>query len=328
MDAEKIRQQSKAAYAQWHVQWAEHAKIHSKFKMKNLQDLENSGIGRAVLCVANGYTFEENLETIKKYQHNVDILCCDKTLAHLIENGITPTYCLVCDANVDFDKYCARVKDKLKDTILFMSACANPRWSQEAEWKDIYFFVNKDIINSEREFSALSGCKNFIPAGTNVSNAMVVFLTQSDNEGKKNFFGYDKILLIGFDYSWRYGKKYYAFDGDGGGKDKYMRHIYLVTHSGEAAYSSGNLIFSAQWLETYIRAFGLPIIQCSKASALGSVKVSDLETQMQYKYKPEDSKRVRSIIHSIRELVKQRRDLENQLNVIGKDHTLAQMAAF
>lgn len=320
MNNDQILAQSKAAYGQWAPQWREQAKIHSSFEMKSLSDFENSGIGKAVLCVANGYSFEENIQTIKDNQKNIDIFCCDKTLGSLLDNGITPKFCMVCDANVDFSKYMEKWKDQLQDTILIVNVCGNPEWAQKGNWKNIYFFINKDIINSEKEFSQISGCKNFIPAGTNVSNAMVVMLTQSDNHGRRNFFGYDKILLIGYDYSWRQDGKYYAFNDTGDGKTNYMRHIYCVTTDGSFAYASGNLAFSAQWFETYVKTFNLPVVQCTGKSILAKLKISKLEDQISYSHKPQDSKIIRESVSKLRALLKQKSELEKSISSIERDH--------
>lgn len=318
---DRIMTQSKAAYNQWCIQWRENAKIHSKFKMKPLTDFANSGLGRAVLCAANGYSLEENIESIKKYQHNIDILACDKSLGNLIDNGINPKFVMVCDANVSYEKYMEKWKDKLQDTILFISACANPKWTQNGNWKDVYFFINKDILNSEKEFSEISGCTSFIPAGTNVSNAMVVFLTQSDERGRNNFFGYDKIVLIGYDYSWRPDGKYYAFDQSGGGKANYMRHVFCVNLNGNFSFSSGNLCFSAQWLEKYIKTFKLNVVQGSGETILNIKHVAtDLVPHLNYLYKPENARMVMESKLKLDKLAREYKILENMVNVIGKDH--------
>jgi hypothetical protein len=285
-----------------------------------MSDFMNVGVGRACLVVANGFSFEEHIDTIKKYAHNVDILCCDKTLGHLLNHGIKPTYCLVADAVVDYDKYMDKWRDQLGETILFMNITGNTKWSKNGNWKDRYFFVNRDVINSEIEFMRLSGCENTIPAGTNVSNAMVVFLTQSDNGGRKNFFGYDKILLIGFDYSWRHGKKYYAFDEGGGGKANYMRHSYCITRAGSHAYSSQNLLFSARWLEQYVNGFKLSVVQCSPESILSMKYSGKLEEQMQYGFRAEDRDLVKSELDRRDKLMKEVHDIEHRVGRIGQDH--------
>lgn len=320
MNDQMIRAQSEAAYKQWCVQWREHAKEHSKYPQKNLRDFENIGVGKAVLCVANGYSLEENIETIQKNQHNIDILCCDKTLGILLDHGITPTYCMVCDANVDYEKYMKPWEDKLEDTILFINVCANPKWSENGNWIDKYFFINKDIIKSEQEFSQLSGCKNFIPAGTNVSNAMVIFLTQSDNLGRKNFFGYDKILLIGYDYSWKHDGKYYAFNEDGDGKAHYMRHSFVITPSGKFGYTSGNLSFSCEWLKKYILTFRLPIVQCSEDSMLDFNMTRSLSSQINYEHKKEDRNLVQKLTHDLNKAIMIKDKIAKQLNQIGQEH--------
>lgn len=320
IDENSTRQQSLAAYGQWKHQWREHATYVSKFApLKSFSDFESIGLGKSVLCVANGYSFEKNIETIKKYQSSVDIMACDKTLGHLIDNGIKPKYCLLCDANVSYSKYLEPYKDKLNETILFSNVCANTRWMDE-NWKDRYFFVNEDVIKSEKEFMALSGCKNKIPAATNVSNAMVVLLTQSDNNGRRNFFCYDKISLIGFDYCWNPLQKYYSFNKDGNGKSNYMRHICALDNEGKLVYTSTNLLFSMEWLKKYITVFKLPVVQCSYDSILGLKHHETLESQLTYAYKQEDVGIVQKLLKERRKLLKECTKIESRLKEIGEDH--------
>lgn len=322
-----IQKQSERAYGQWAPQWREHAKIHSKYPMKRLEDFENSGIGKAILCVANGYSFEKEIETIKKYQHNVDILCCDKTIGHLIRHGIKPKFCLVADANVSFAQYLKPVADQLEDTILFSNVCSNPEWTEKGNWKDRYFFSVMDILESQKEWQALSGCPNVVAAGTNVSNSLVIFLTQCDNGGRKNFFAYDKMLLIGFDYSWKVGESYYAFDRDGGGKMNYMRHSYLLDLERKLCVTSNNLVFSAKWLAQYVDTFKLPVVQCSRASIFATKNMGVLSAQMQYSFRPEDSKKIRDLVSMRRILVEKKKAMEAQIGELAKDHYYAFMAS-
>lgn len=327
MDTEQIKKQSICAYNQWAKQWREHAKIHSKYAMKPFRDFMNIGIGKAVLLVANGASFEKEIEVIKEKQNHVDILACDKTLGHLIDHGVTPTYVVVCDANVNYEKYMEKWKDKLQNTVLFINVCGNPKWTQNGNWKDIYFFANTDVLGSEKEFMEISGCQNQIPAGTNVSNCMVVLLTQSDNSGRKNYFGYDKLLLIGYDYSWLPDGNYYSFNQSGDGKHNYMRHLYLPAINGKITYTSTNLAFSAQWLAEYVKAFKLPVVQCTKDSIFATKKMGVLSEQMEYSFKREDKEKVRNITDAMRKLRTALTDLEGQMNVIGKEHYLSYLGS-
>ena len=315
----EIRNQSENAYKQWCVRWRENAKIHSQFQMKSLEDYENSGVGRAILVVANGRSLQRKIELIKKHQDNVDILCCDKSLGVLLDNGITPTFCMVCDAQVSDDKYLDKWKDQLKNTVLLINACGNTAWTKKGNWKDKYFFVNMDILKSEKEFMRISGCQNKIAAGTNVSNAMVIMLTQCDQSGRKNFFGYDKIILIGFDYCWR-SNEYYAFNDNGDGKDNYQRHTYLLDNKRELSYSSHNLVFSARWFEQYIKTFNLPIVQCSEGTIAPLYYSDDFEHHLQYKYKSDDAKIVKPISIKRKKLTQQLNQETKALMNIGTDH--------
>lgn len=317
---EQIIEQSKSALKQWKYLWEEHAKVHSKYEMKPFDELENSGVGRAILCIANGYSFEENIDIIRENQDWCDIMACDKTIGHCLDNGIIPTYCMVCDASVSYEKYLEKYKDKLSQTTLLMNVCANPKWTSGGNWKQVYFFVNKDVLKTERDWCRLSGCRHIIPAATNVSNAMIVMLSQSDDKGRNNFFGYDKILTIGFDYSWRPDKHYYSFDKDGDGKTYYMRHIYCENLAGSMACTSGNLAFSAEWLDQYIQTFNLPVVQCSKESIFKGKRAGDLREQMRYKFRPGDAGKVRSMIEDRNRLAAAMKKLENELHTIGREH--------
>ena len=320
MNHDQIIKQSKNAYKQWAPQWRKHAEFHKKYPMKSFEEFRNTGIGKALLLVANGFSFEENLETIKKYQHNVDIMACDKTLGHLLNNGIKPKFCLVCDANVDYETYLKPYESQLKDTILIQNVCGNTKWTENGNWKDKYFFVNKDVMKYEKEFMALSGCPNAVTAGTNVSNMMVVISTQCDNEKKQNLFSYDKILLIGFDYSWRHDGSYYAFDFDANGKRYYMRHIYGISNSGKMIYSSSNLSTSASWLKLYIQAYNINTVQCSENTLMTFGKTGKLEEQIQYRHKPSDSQLVRRLLKDKRSLENSLNKIQNDLRDIGRDH--------
>ena len=314
-----VRQQSKAAYGQWAELWRKNAKEHSKYAMLDLVAFQNVGIGKACLVIANGYSFEKNLETIKKHQGNVDILCVDKCLPACIENGIIPTYCLVCDASVSYEKYLKPVEDRLGQTNLIINVCANPKWSANGNWKSRYFFVNKDVLKSEDEFMGLSGCKNVIPAGTNVSNAAIIMLTQSDERGRQNFFGYDKLLMIGFDYSWG-NDSYYAFDKTGDGKRNYMKSVYLFDLKSQMVYTSPNLLFSAKWLDRYVNVFKIQAIQCSRDSIFRGAGVADLAEQMQYRYKPEDAKEVIDLLEYRRTFQAKVDGINRRIMEIGRDH--------
>lgn len=321
----EVRQQSVSCYKQWSDQWRVQAKYHGdRFTMKPLSDFEFSGVGKAALLVGNGYSFEEDIETIKKYQDKVDIVACDKTLKSLIEHDITPDICILCDANVSYQKYCEPIKDKLKDTILISNICAATEWACRGNWKDVYFFVNQDILQSEKEWMEVSKCSNLIVAGTNVSNAMIIMLTQCSNAGARNFFGYDRILLTGFDYCWD-ETAYYAFDKTGGGKEHYMKHIMVISMNEEIAFSSGNLLFSCRWIDQYLKVFKLNIIQTSKRSILPGNSYLPLEKAMNYSYRTEDS-------HFIKKLVKMRdaalteiREIDQKLIGINFDHAVASL---
>lgn len=313
--------QSKNAYNQWKDQWRAHALEHKKLApFKSFNDFVYVGIGKACLLVGNGYSFEEHIGIIKKYKNNVDIMCCDKTLGHLIKNGIKPDYCLVADANVDYEKYLKPYENELENTVMFAAITANPQWSFNGNWKDKYYYCVEDAIQTEKEFTQLSGCMNTIPAATNVGNSMVVLLTQCKNGLAQNFFGYDKYILIGYDFSWQHGKNYYAFDTDAGGKRYYMKHVFMENRGSESCYTSNNLLFSAKWLENYLKLFRLPVVLGSERTILGVIPIKDLESQVQYSFESRDAKIVKDLSVQLGRRRIEVLGLENQLKQISTKH--------
>ncbi len=326
---DQIKAQSEAAYNQWAKQWRAHATAHNDpaINQNRLSDFLNIGIGRVCVAIANGFSFEENLELLKKHRKNIDIIACDKTLGSCLDHGLVPTYVMVSDANVSFETYMEKWQDKLQNTTLFINVCANPKWSQHGNWKKVYTLVHKDVDKNEIEFSELSGCKNIVIAGTNVSNMMVVLLTQSDMEKQQNYFGYDKIVLLGYDFSWRHDGKYYSFDKDAKGKRNYMAHILAKTQAGSYCSTSGNLMFSANWLSGYIKNFGLPVVLGSKQSIADIKATNDLEAQLAYKYRPADKDVVHQTVKRHNFLIEELEKEKKKLHRIGMDHHFAHVAS-
>jgi hypothetical protein len=199
-----------------------------------------------------------------------------------------------------------------------MNICGNPLWTTGGNWKDRYYFANKDVLKSEKLFMRLSGCPNVIPAGTNVSNAMVIFLTQSIDKSRLNYFGYDKLLLIGFDYSWN--DNYYSFDKEAGGKRNYMRHITVYNANNKLAYTSTNLAFSCDWLTKYISIYQLPVVQCSKETILITEKMGDLKKELQYNYNQQDKDIIIESRIKINQLKRMLNEEREKLKTILRDH--------
>ena len=314
---------------QWQFghQWRVNAAEHVNYTENSFEDFRYSGIGKAALLVANGYSFEENLETIQKYKNNVDIICCDKTLGHLLDNGIEPYICIVCDANVNYEKYTHKWKDRLQNTYLFNNVCGNPKWTKLGNWKKIYTYVNKDVMNYEKEFIEISGCKNVVTAGTNVSNMMIVLMVQASNEMHQNLFAYDKIVLIGFDYSWRQDGKYYAFDDDGGGKFNFMRHIYSLSKEHKVIYTSNNLASSASWIKQYTDSFRVPVVQCSTHSLQPFGNTYKLEKNLNYRHRPSDSNLISSKVKRKFEIELELKKINNEIERVAQDHYLVSLAS-
>jgi predicted RNA-binding protein len=155
---------------------------------------------------------------------------------------------------------------------------------------------------------------------------MVVVLTQCDNDRKQNLFGYDKILLIGFDYSWKPDGKYYAFDHEAGGKYYYMRHVYGIGPSGNFVFTSNNLNSSASWLKLYVDAFRIPVIQSSKDSLYYFGRYGDLKDHIVYRHKASDQVKIRDLLKEKQRVEEKLKRLQNDIVEIARDHWFASQA--
>jgi len=274
MSEKEVLNQSKSAYNQWAEVWRSHA-IENGKKYRadgnSQRDLLHQGVGKTLLCVATSPSIEKQVDVIKKYRDEVDILCVDKSYKFLMDNGIKPDYVILCDAKVNYEEWCKPYIDDTEDVILFMNVTGNTDWSMNWKGKVIYF-VNKDNIQSEVEFSQLSGCQELIPAGSNVGNSVVLFSTQ--------VLGYDRYLLAGYDYCWSDDTNYYS--GGDTVKRYWMKHLNQFDRNGRVVYTSQNLFFSVRWLGDYNKNLamrGIKVYDCSLHGML-NMPWRDLETML------------------------------------------------
>ena len=269
-----VKKQSLNVFGQFGEKWQKFSEINYKLPHKDAEKLRNSGIGKFMVLAAMGESVEENIELLKKYRDRIEITTCDKGFGMLLEQGIKADYVMLCDCNIPF-RWIEKYIDQTKDVKLLATPYANVEWTKA--WKgERYFFINKDAIKTERIFQKIFGNIRVIPAGSNVSNAMAIFWNGADEKQKLNFGGYENYLLIGYDYSWRYNGRYYAFN-DPKPKKYYMNHQTLLDLNQNMVFSSANLVFSTRWMLSYCNAFKLPMINCSNRGLLDIKNKGKLE---------------------------------------------------
>lgn len=278
LTSNEVLEQSKNAFREWDPIWRKHSEINGKIhKEKGLshQDLLFNGVGKALILIAMGSSLEDKIEIIKKYQNTgIDVGCVDKAFGYLIDAGIEVKYVFLADAGISYERWLEKWIDKTKNTILISNINANPKWTQN--WKgDICFSVFKDNIQSEKIYSKISGCYQFIPAGSNVGNSAVIFATQ--------ILGYDEYWLVGYDFCWDTKRNYYAFnDSD---KRYWMRHVIMVDNYNNFVFTSQNLLFSARWLTDFylkmLQPARIKIYNCSDYGILQAIPTADLKYKME-----------------------------------------------
>ena len=248
MDKKEVLKQSQRAYDQWSPIWRHNSNIAKGIPKIPMSALKNQGIGKELVIISMGGSFEKQVEYLKKYQDKVDILAVDKAFAPLMERGIRPDFVLIADARVSFSCYCEPFLKDTKDIVLLSNVNANPDWG--ANWKGIKsYYVNKDNIQSEIEFSRISGVEDQIHAGSNVSNAALIYANSVLN--------YDKYILLGFDFSWEIGGKFYSFAHGTekmGNKSVGLASQKVLDRNYDMVNTSENLWFSSRWLDMYIQS--------------------------------------------------------------------------
>jgi hypothetical protein len=254
---EETYRQSRGALKQWGDQWRENSK-YSKSVVESgkgfgISKLRGLGINKYCIAVAYGPSLRNAYEYLRilKAFNNFEIICVDKAFHALMDNGIIPDYCLVADANVNWEKY-GEKWDTAK-TKLIANVNANPKWGEN--WDNtVYYFVNKDNIGTEHIFSEISGVTDIIMAASNVGNSIIVV--------GHSIFKYDKYFLIGYDFCWGYKEQYYGNE-ENLEKRNNMNHLQILDNNYRLVCTSVNLQFSAKWLATYIMAEKPQVINCS-----------------------------------------------------------------
>lgn len=247
MDQQEVLQQSVNAYEQWKDLWRYNSgTVPGSPNKIPMAALRNHGFGKQLVVVSMGGSFEKQVEVLKQYQDKVDILAVDKAFVSLMERGIKPDFVLIADAQVSFPCYCEPFIKDSKDIVLISNVNGNPEWHMN--WKGVKtFYVNRDNLKSEVEFSRISGIPDQIHAGSNVSNAALIY--------SNSVLNYDRYILLGFDFCWEVGGKFYSFAHGNekmGDKTTALNNMRVLDRNLNMVNSSENLWFSCRWLDAYI----------------------------------------------------------------------------
>lgn len=288
-----VRRQSESVFRQFGPQWERQAKENARLKREPAEALREIGVGRIAVLVAAGASLEGHIETLRKYRDRFDLYACDKAFGILAEQGIFADAVHIADANIPF-KWLEPHIEKTRGVRLISTAYANPEWTK-AWLGPRTFYVNADAIDSQNLFAPIMGeGTRVVAASSNISNAMVVFLTGCLDQLKDNFAGYERYLLVGYDYSWRADGNYYAF-ANPVPKRHYMTHMAMNDVAGDAVRTSENLVFSAKWLWSYLAAYQfLPVVNCSGRGLLDIGRQGVLDEELR-RIKTDPSARQRII---------------------------------
>lgn len=284
-----VKKQSEQVFGQFgDAKWIPFARENAKLDRRSPEELEGIGIGRTIVLAAMGESSEEQIDTIRANRDKIHLAVNDKMFGYMVDRGITPDFVFLSDANIPF-RWLEKYVDKTEGVRLIATPYANVEWTRA--WKGPrYFYVNADIIQSERFFKEAFPGVRIIPASSNVSNSMVCFFIGTTSGPPINWGGYERYLLVGYDYSWRPQPreglaahvktgKYYAFE-DPVPKRFYMFHRTLNDVNGDVVHTSENLYFSARWLFSMVVGFGVPLVNCSGRGILNIPLRANLEDEL------------------------------------------------
>jgi|TARA_R100000501_G_C2629924_1_gene124920 hypothetical protein len=270
---EESLEQSKRAYAMWGDLWRRNSQINGTLPKIMMDELRYKGIGKVALCIATGPSLDKHIDTIIKYRNKIDIICVDKSFGILMDRGIIPDFVFVADAKISYENYCEKWISYTKDICLISNVCTNPNWGINWLGPKTYY-VNKDNIESEKEFGSISGINDCIPAGSNVSNSLIVYAS--------SVLKYDKYILCGYDFSFDIGGNFYS-DDNHHVKNFYLNQIRMMDIHGRLASTSHNLSFSCRWLFEWVtKAIGAnKVINASEKGILNLPLLGRLKDQLQ-----------------------------------------------
>lgn len=314
MTYKETRLQSEAVFKQFgETKWIPFAKENFKLPHKDANALKGCGLGKFLVSAAMGASLEGHIDALKKYREKFDLVTCDKGFGALVEHGVKPDYVIMCDANIEY-KWIKDYIEHTKDVKLICTPYANPEWT--TQWKgERYYFVNKDSIETEDIFQPLIGHVREIPAGSNVSNAMVIFFMGCDEISKVNWSGYESIFLTGYDYSWRPMGNYYAWS-DPQPKRFYMNHITMLDINKDWVFTSMNLHFSARWMSAYNQAYDMPIVNCSDRGILPLKRTAKLDAILENINKSNHATELVKIAHA--NISRSRQAYEESVKIFNK----------
>ncbi len=296
-----VKKQSLDVYNQFgESRWKPFANVNSRIERMDNNFYKHIGVGKFLVLAAMGESLEKDIPILKLYRDRIDILTCDKGFGFLIDNGILPDHVIICDTNIPF-KWIEPYLEYTKNINLVSTPYANIEWTHA--WKGPkYFYVNRDAIETEKVFLPIFGEDiRQIPAGSNVSNAMLVFMVGSDERNQINYAGYEKYLLTGYDYSWRPTGRYYAGNNPIP-KRRYMHHHTMLDINNDIVFTSGNLLFSAKWMTQYCQTFKIPVINCSERGLL-DIKRGNLKEELsKIKFMNPNSNKTRKLFFELKDL--------------------------
>lgn len=242
--------------------------------------------GLAAFVVAAGPSLKKNVQALKTIGRRGVIICVEAAYRYLMEQGITPEYCISIDADARMLSMIEGVSTE--NTTLVAMASAAP--ALVAAWQGPKFFLRciggaKDIderlVAVAREVRALRDIKvgeilNPIEdIAVDFPGLSAVVVTGGNVTGAAHSLAWEHfrakhVIFVGADYSWSNIDEFYA-----GGAHKALseerQEEQIFTHPAPGGEVCTNLsMFNFKtWHEDYVHARGMACVNASEGGILG-----------------------------------------------------------
>lgn len=243
--------------------------------------------GLAVFVVAAGPSLKKNIAALRTVSRRGIIVCVEAAFRYLLENGVTPEYCLTIDGD---DRMLTMIDgaDTSRTTLVAMaSACP----ALVDAWRGPRFFlrclggrvdIDDKLIAVSREVVALRDIKagevlqplddlrvDFKGLGVRVS-------TGGNVTGAAHSFAVEhlraaRVIFVGADYSWTNPDEFYAGGEHGvlaAERQEKEKVLSLPSLDGEVA-TNFSMFRYKDWHEQYAAATQIQVINASEGGILG-----------------------------------------------------------
>lgn len=163
--------------------WISHAKANKRRVFEDgwaASELLDLGTDKAAVIIGAAPSVRSQVGYLRDLQSNGNYLLYSVSsgLRFLLDNGITPHYCMVMDADPGIARFFEGIDERAKDVILIASVCTDPKiiekWPGKVKWITVYTSIEALNRKFQKYYRPVNGCGIMFPALCSQYNTAVV----------------------------------------------------------------------------------------------------------------------------------------------------------